>query len=202
MPTAEALQLRQPRHRPVIVQNLAQHPRGTQPRQLRKVHRRLRVPRAAQHAARLCAQREDMPRLHQVRRRRGRVRQDADRRRAVRGADARRDPARRIHRHRKIRPLALAIIRHHALKAQSAPPARMVIGTQISPRPNLAMKFTASAVTFSAAITRSPSFSRSSSSTTMTMRPGADLLDDALDRVKAFLGIGICAVGISVSRVI
>ena len=40
-----------------------------------------------------------------------------------------------------------------------------------SPRPHLAMKLMASGVTFSAAITRSPSFSRSSSSTRMTIRP-------------------------------
>src|SRR5262245_40934808 len=45
------------------------------------------------------------------------------------------------------------------------------MGTQISPRPYLAMKFTASGVTLSAAMTRSPSFSRSSSSTTTRIRP-------------------------------
>ena len=38
------------------------------------------------------------------------------------------------------------------------------------------------AVTLSAAIVRSPSFSRSSSSTTMIIRPGADGLDGLLDR--------------------
>src|SRR5438046_2509264 len=37
------------------------------------------------------------------------------------------------------------------------------IGTQIKPRPCVAMKLTASGVTFSAAITKSPSFSRSAS---------------------------------------
>src|SRR5882672_8081156 len=42
---------------------------------------------------------------------------------------------------------------------------------QISPRPCLAMKLIASGVTNSAAISRSPSFSRSSSSTRTTMRP-------------------------------
>src|SRR5699024_7605965 len=46
-----------------------------------------------------------------------------------------------------------------------------VIGTQTSPRPYFVIKLTASGVTFSAAIKKSPSFSRSSSSTTMTMRP-------------------------------
>src|SRR6267142_5112548 len=42
---------------------------------------------------------------------------------------------------------------------------------QIRPRPKVAMKLMASGVTFSAATMRSPSFSRSSSSTMMTMRP-------------------------------
>ena len=46
-----------------------------------------------------------------------------------------------------------------------------VIDRQISPRPYRAMKLIASGVTFSAAIVRSPSFSRSSSSTTMIIRP-------------------------------
>ena len=42
---------------------------------------------------------------------------------------------------------------------------------QMSPRPWVAMKLTASGVTNWAAIVRSPSFSRSSSSTTTTNRP-------------------------------
>ena len=46
-----------------------------------------------------------------------------------------------------------------------------VMGTQIRPRPCLAMKLMASGVTRSAAMTRSPSFSRSSSSTTRIIRP-------------------------------
>ncbi len=45
------------------------------------------------------------------------------------------------------------------------------IGTQIRPPPSLRMKLIASGVTFSAAITRSPSFSRSSSSMTTTILP-------------------------------
>ncbi len=46
-----------------------------------------------------------------------------------------------------------------------------VIDRQMRPRPSRAMKLIASGVTRSAAIVRSPSFSRSSSSTRMTMRP-------------------------------
>ena len=46
-----------------------------------------------------------------------------------------------------------------------------VMGRHTSPRPCLAMKLMTSGVTFSAAIVRSPSFSRSSSSTTTTILP-------------------------------
>ena len=46
-----------------------------------------------------------------------------------------------------------------------------VMARQISPRPCVAMKLIASAVTCSAAMVRSPSFSRCSSSRTMIMRP-------------------------------
>ena len=46
-----------------------------------------------------------------------------------------------------------------------------VIGMQTRPRPNFAMKLIFSAVTNSAAKMRSPSFSRSSSSTSTAMRP-------------------------------
>ena len=45
------------------------------------------------------------------------------------------------------------------------------IARQMSPRPCRAMKLIASGVTFEAAMVRSPSFSRASSSTTTTMRP-------------------------------
>ena len=44
-------------------------------------------------------------------------------------------------------------------------------GAQSTPRPFLSMKLTISGVTFSAATMKSPSFSRSSSSTTMTILP-------------------------------
>ncbi len=47
------------------------------------------------------------------------------------------------------------------------------MGAQIRPRHSLIMKATISGVAFSAAMTRSPSFSRSSSSTTTTGRPAA-----------------------------
>ena len=46
-----------------------------------------------------------------------------------------------------------------------------IIGTQISPRPWVAMKLIFSAVASCAAMTKSPSFSRSSSSTMITIPP-------------------------------
>jgi len=46
-----------------------------------------------------------------------------------------------------------------------------VMETQMSPRPSREMKLIASGVTFPAAMIRSPSFSRVSSSTTMTILP-------------------------------
>jgi hypothetical protein len=46
-----------------------------------------------------------------------------------------------------------------------------VMGRQIRPRPCVAMKLMTSGVTCWAAMVRSPSFSRSSSSTTTTIRP-------------------------------
>jgi hypothetical protein len=49
----------------------------------------------------------------------------------------------------------------------------LVIGTQMTPLAYLRMNATCSGVHFSAASVRSPSFSRSSSSTTMIIRPAA-----------------------------
>src|SRR5215216_4961133 len=58
---------------------------------------------------------------------------------------------------------------HDALPSSSQ--RSPVSARQISPRPSLAMKLIASGVANCAAIVRSPSFSRSSSSHTTTMRP-------------------------------
>ena len=70
-----------------------------------------------------------------------------------------------------------------------------VIGRQINPRPCRAMKLTASGVIFSAAIVRSPSFSRSSSSTTIIILPAriastaCSMLAKWLERARAPLAI-------------
>ena len=74
-----------------------------------------------------------------------------------------------------------------------------VIDRQIRPRPYRAMKLIASGVTFSAAIVRSPSFSRSSSSTTMIILPArmastASSMRANGERLLArALGDGVCA---------
>ena len=57
---------------------------------------------------------------------------------------------------------------------------------QRMPQPLRTMKLIASGVTFSAAMTRSPSFSRYSSSTSTIMRPGPQLGQGFLDGAKAF----------------
>jgi hypothetical protein len=71
-----------------------------------------------------------------------------------------------------------------------------VIERQICPRPKRAMKLIAAGVIFSAAIVRSPSFSRSSSSTTMIIRPArisamASSIDAKGVRLRAPLAIRI-----------
>ena len=59
-----------------------------------------------------------------------------------------------------------------------------VSARQIRPRPCLAMKLIASASQCWAGITRSPSFSRLSSSTRMNIRPLLRVLDDLVDRAE------------------
>jgi hypothetical protein len=64
-----------------------------------------------------------------------------------------------------------------------------VSGKQIKPRALRAMKLIISGVTFSAAQTRSPSFSRSSSSTMMTIRPSRMSATAASIEAKGIKGI-------------
>ena len=69
-------------------------------------------------------------------------------------------------------PNARGVLRSPSAESPARRAARRVIGRQISPRPCLRHEVDRlSGVTFSAAIVRSPSFSRSSSSTTMIILP-------------------------------
>ena len=84
----EREQVGQPRHRAVVLHDLADHRRRRESREARQVAAGLGVPGAHQHAARLRHQREDVAGLHDV----GGLRVRRDRRahgaRAVGGGDA------------------------------------------------------------------------------------------------------------------
>ncbi len=132
MPLLEFQQLRQPRHRAVFIQDLAEHARRAQPREPRQVHARLRVPRAPQDAPLLRAQRKDVPRLHQIARRRLEIGERADGLRAILRADARRHAFRRIDRDGEIGAIALAILHDHARQPE---PLRALLGDRHADEP-------------------------------------------------------------------
>src|SRR5437899_1286969 len=60
------LELRAARRGAILIQDLAQDARGTQSRETREVHRRLRVPDALKHTAIAGAQREHVSTMAQV----------------------------------------------------------------------------------------------------------------------------------------
>jgi TonB-dependent SusC/RagA subfamily outer membrane receptor len=82
------------------------------------------------------------------------------------------------------------------IRGRSSASARSPVrATQINPRPCFAMKFTCSAVISDAAQTRSPSFSRSSSSATMTIFP--DLMSWMASSIRS-KGIGAASITVLV----
>ena len=85
----ELLELWAPRRCPVLVENLANHTRR-QPSSQPRDPRRFRMSDALQDAAVPRAQGKDVATVTEIARRRGRVDGDADRRRAILGANARR----------------------------------------------------------------------------------------------------------------
>ena len=118
----ELQQLRQARHRAVVVHDFAEDADGPAAGERGQVHRRLGVAGALEHAARTRAQRKHVARLHQVVRHRLRFGQDFDGARPVRRADAGGDAARGVHAHVKIGAKALAVLLHHAVNAQLVEP--------------------------------------------------------------------------------
>ena len=86
----ERLELRTPRRGAVLVQDLADHAGGKQIGEPREVDRRFRVADALQHAAFSRAQRKHVSAVTQIRRNRRGIDGDANRRRAILRADARR----------------------------------------------------------------------------------------------------------------
>ena len=90
---------------------------------------------------------------------------------------------------------SLDVLRSTIIGSPSSSRRSSVVGTQIMPRPYLAMKFTASGVIASAAIMKSPSFSRSSSSTTMIIFPA--LMSSMASGIPANECSGCCALRLS-----
>ena len=95
---AEFRELRQARHRAVVIHDFADHARGSEPGDARQIHRRFGLPGAHQHAAISRAQGENVSRARQIGRARCRVdgREDGDR--AIGGADSRGRAAPRVDR--------------------------------------------------------------------------------------------------------
>mmetsp|Transcript_2302 Transcript_2302/g.9026 ORF Transcript_2302/g.9026 Transcript_2302/m.9026 type:complete len:241 (+) Transcript_2302:2512-3234(+) len=120
----ENFELRQPRHRPIlIVDDFAQHAHGGRPRHARQVHRRLGVSRPFQHPTRAISQRKHVSRSHERRRRRLIRSQRVDRHRSF----ARRYPRRarrQIHAHRKRRlhRILITLRIHHQRQIQRVRP--------------------------------------------------------------------------------
>ena len=149
--------------------DLAEDAGGRQAGKPGQVHGRLGMPRAAEHAPLLGHQRKEMAGSDQVVGPGGRVDDRPDRPRPLLGADPR--AARPvIHRHRERRLVRRRVAVDHRAELEPAAISGM-IGMHKSPRPCVIMNSTVSGVTFSAAAMKSPSFSRSSSSTTMMIRP-------------------------------
>ena len=167
----ELEQVGQARHGAVVLDDLAEDAGGIEAGEAREVDRRLGVAAALQHAARLGAERENVAGLDEIARLRFR---DRPSRRMVLARSSALMPVvmscvastetvksvlklSRLSRTMRLRPRRVA--------------RSLVIGAQIRPRPKRIMKLMFSAVAFSAARIRSPSFSRSASSTTMTGLP-------------------------------
>ena len=112
------LQLRTPRHRAVLVEDLNQHACWLQTSQQCQIRGRFGMPCPRQHAARLCGQREDVAGLMQVfglsiRRHRG-----ADRMCAIVGGNTGGDALGRLDRHREVGAKGGRVVRHHRRQAQ------------------------------------------------------------------------------------
>ena len=85
-----------------------------------EVHGRFSMASALEHAAGACAQRKDMPWLHEVIRYCGGIGHGLDRLGTVLGADARGDTFGGINAHLEIRLETFLIARHHAFDAELA----------------------------------------------------------------------------------
>ena len=169
-------------HRPVLVHDLAHHAGGLEAREPGEVDGSLGLAGAHEDAAVARAEREDVAGLDEV------VRPSSVDRSRPRSCARGRPPRCRSSRLRGLRPSSVnAVPRRASLRCvicgrPSSSQRSPVRQRQMRPRACVAMKLTASAVANCAATTRSPSFSRSGSSTTTTIFPLPDVLDRLLDR--------------------
>ncbi len=106
------------RHGPVVVHDLADHRSRDQAREAGEVDARLGLPRALQHPARACLQREHMAGLHEVLRLRARVDRDLDRVRAVVRRDAGGHALARLHRDRERRLEGRLVLGGHQVEPE------------------------------------------------------------------------------------
>ena len=165
-------------HRAVVVHHLADHAGRVQAGEAGEVDGGLGVAGALEHAARLGLQREDVARAG-----RGRagavvgVDRDLDGVGAVVGGDAGGDALAGLDRDGERRLRGAPRSWPSSGRRPSSSQRSGVSARQIRPRACLAMKLIASGVANWAAITRSPSFSRSSSSTDDDHPAVADVLD-------------------------
>ena len=111
---AEADQLRQPRHRPVLVHDLADHAGREEPGEPGEVDGGLGVTGALEHAALAVPQREDVARAWKVLRR-GRAGSTIARIVVARSAAdiPVRDPAAGVHRHGECRVALIGVVGDH-----------------------------------------------------------------------------------------
>ena len=115
---AELLQIVEPRHRTIFVEDLANHSRGIESGQAHQINCRLGVARPLQDAAFPRLQGKNVPGLGQV----GRTALCSGQHADCLGTVPRTDPGSHtfggIDRHREIGPVQFAVVRHHALQTE------------------------------------------------------------------------------------
>jgi len=154
-------------HSPVLVHDLADDTGRREAGQPCQIDSGLGLPCPLKHSSRLRLEREDMP---EVRRAAVGINGDPNRARTVSGGDTPRDAVAGVNGHGEGRLEHRLVLGGHEGKGQFVTPLRGE-RDRSAQRPSRAMKLIASGVAKSAATVRSPSFSRSSSSQTTTIRP-------------------------------
>ncbi len=122
VPLREGDEIGQPRHRAVIVHDLADHTRRVEPGEAREIDRRLGVPGAHQRAALAREQRKHVPRRDDVLAAGFRIDRDRDGARAVMRGDAGRHPLARLDRDGERRLVPRAVRLAHQRQAELLDP--------------------------------------------------------------------------------